>query len=322
VGEELTRRDDWEHTFSTAEIDEIDQALSAVAGRDYESIGLEDFKLPRLAARLAAVQNTLENGGGAVRMTGLPVERYSEDDARRLFWGLSLHIGSPVSQSASGERLFHVRNEGYADNDPRARGPNTAKRLSFHTDRCDVIGFLCWRQAISGGDNELVSSMALYNHISEQRPDLLAALQQPFPYRRHNVDLGNQLPYVMQPVFSFCEGHFAAAFLRVLINRADKDPDCPDLSTEQREALDYLEACATELSVELRQNPGNILFLNNWVTLHRRTAFVDHEQVSERRCLLRLWLSPPNNRPLVNAFAENYGATEAGAVRGGMRAST
>ena len=29
-------------------------------------------------------------------------------------------------------------------------GPNTRKRLSFHTDRCDVIGFLCLRQARSG----------------------------------------------------------------------------------------------------------------------------------------------------------------------------
>ena len=84
--------------------------------------------------------------------------------------------------------MFHVRNEGFAENDPRARGPNTAKKLSFHADRCDVIGFFSWRQAISGGDNELVSSMAIYERIRDQRPDLLTLLMQPFPYKRHNVD--------------------------------------------------------------------------------------------------------------------------------------
>ena len=123
----------------------------------------------------------------------------------------------------------------------------------------------------------------------------------------------------MQPVFSFFEGHFACAFLRVLIDRADADDDCPTLTDPQHEALDLVESCAADLSTEIRQQPGDILFLNNWVTLHRRTAFTDHEDLAERRCLFRIWLSPPNNRPLDPAFADNYGAVDAGSVRGGMK---
>ena len=319
TGTELTSRSDWQFVFSEHHLEELDAALAANRARDLDSISAADFPLPTLAESLAGVRDALENGSGAVRLRGIDVSRYSEDEARRLFFGLSQHIGSAVSQSATGERLFHVRNEGFADNDPRARGPNTAKKLSFHTDRCDVIGFFCWRQAISGGDNELVSSMAIYNRIRAQRPDLLELLMQPFPYKRHNVDTGSQLPYVMQPVFSFRDGHFACAFLRVLITRADRDPDCPTLTDRQREALDLVEQCAAELSIEIRQQPGDILFLNNWVNLHRRTAFEDHDDPAERRCLFRIWLSPSNNRPLDPAFADNYGAIEAGSVRGGMK---
>ena len=123
----------------------------------------------------------------------------------------------------------------------------------------------------------------------------------------------------MQPVFSFRDGRFACAFLRVLIDRADADADCPTLTEQQREALDLVESCAAELSTEIRRQPGDILFLNNWVTLHRRTAFKDHADSAQRRCLFRIWLSPPNDRPLDAAFADNYGAVAAGTVRGGMK---
>ena len=35
----------------------------------------------------------------------------------------------------------------------------------------------------------------------------------------------------------------------------------------------------------------------------------------------RVWLSMPNSRPIDPMFAGNYGATEAGAIRGGMQAA-
>ena len=60
--------------------------------------------------------------------------------------------------------------------------------------------------------------------------------------------------------------------------------------------------------VRFRQQPGDLLFLNNWVTLHRRTAFTDHEDPAQRRHILRLWLAMPNSRPLHPLFKDNYGA--------------
>jgi alpha-ketoglutarate-dependent taurine dioxygenase len=183
-----------------------------------------------------------------------------------------------------------------------------------------VIAFLCVKQAKSGGENYAVSSVTLYNEILDRRPDLLRVLARPFYYKRHNVDLGNNKPYIQQPIFSIYKGHFAANLLRVLIDRAYEMPDLPDMSDVQREALDFVEELADDpqLRVSFRQEPGDIVFLSNFVTFHRRSEFEDPEDPTARRHLLRIWLSVPNSRPLDPLFKGNYGATAAGAIRGGM----
>ena len=322
-GVELFSRPDWLWTLSGSDVAELAQADQQVAQLGLDQSTAESFRLPTLGPRLLSLQDTLENGSGAAMFRGFPVKDFSEEQVSRIFFGLSTHLGTPVSQSATGERLFHVRDEGFGLNDPRARGPNTSKRLSFHTDRCDVIGFMCLNQAKSGGENDVVSSAALYNEIQQRRPDLLAELMKPYYYQRHNVDLGNASPYCQQPVFSFRDGHFAGCFLRVLIERAYSAGDVAPMSEVQREALDFLEQVAEEpeLHVRFRQQPGDMLFLNNWVTFHRRTAFEDWPERERRRHVLRVWLSVPNSRPLDPLFRDNYGATEAGRIRGGMRPS-
>lgn len=269
----------------------------------------------------ATIEDQLENGPGVVLLRGFPIDGHDKDSAREAFRGWCSGLGTLLSQNEKGDTLFDVSDAGFGKDDPRTRGPNTNKKLSFHTDRCDVIGFLCWKQARSGGENELLSSMQLYNEIARRRPDLLEVLLQSFVYKRHTVDLGNEQPYCEQPIFSFQDGHFACSFLRVLINRAHADPNLPDLSTAQIEAMDFLEAVAEEpdISHRFRQEPGDVLLLNNWVTLHRRSAFVDHEDPTERRCLFRAWLSMPNSRPLDPRFEANFGAVGAGEVRGGFK---
>ncbi len=320
-GEALWRRDDWEVRLSDDDVDQLKSAVDGCSDWDVESIRKEEFQLGALADRLSKVERQLEEGSGFAFVRGLPMDRFDEDRLRRLFWGIAIHLGTPVSQSASGERICSVADAGYAADDARSRGPNTSRKLSFHTDRCDVIGFCCHRQARSGGENYIVSSMALYNEIFERRPDLLAVLREPFYYLRHTVDDGNDQPWCRQPVFSFCEGYFAANLLRVLIDRAHAHPDLPDLTPEQIEALDLVESLASDpaLHATFRQEPGDMVFLNNWVTLHKRSAFEDWPEPERRRHILRIWLSMPNSRPLDPMFAGNYGSVKAGALRGGMK---
>ena len=293
-GDELLKRSDWLHEVDTDKVDD-------------------------LAPLMAEIQSSLEDGCGATMVRGFRCT----GDPRETFLAIGEKIGTPISQSATGEMVFSVRDAGHKDDDPRARGPNTRKKLSYHSDRCDVIGFMCLNQAMSGGENYLVSSGAIYNEILERRPDLLEVLMQPFYYLRHTVDTGNDKPYCRQPVFSFTEGKFACCLLRVLIERAHATPELPDLTEQQREALDLVAELADspEMHVSFMQQPGDLLFLNNWVTLHRRSEFEDYEEEEKKRHILRIWLSVPNSRPLDPLFLDNYGAVGAGELRGGMRSA-
>lgn len=317
-GTELFERPEWKVVLTTSECHE----LLATAGpfAMFSHGDLDDVPgLPLLRPKLEQIQHWLEQGTGAVRIQGFPADVPLEV-ARAAFWILCRHLGTPVSQSATGERIFSVRDAGFVESDARSRGPNTRKRLSFHTDRCDVIGFLCFRQARLGGENQVVSSVSLYNEILARRPELAEILMESYLYQRHNVDTGNDRPYCEQPIFSFCEGHFAANLLRVLIDRAYAMPDTPEMTELQRTALDLVEATASDeaFHASFRQVPGDMLFLNNFVTFHRRSEFVDWDEPEQKRHLLRIWLAVPNSRPLDPRFAANYGTTAAGAIRGGM----
>ena len=266
-------------------------------------------------------QSELETGTGIIR---IQTENILDHVSKPTEWFFDWckQIGTPVSQSADGDLVLSVRNESFGKNDSRTRGPNTNRKLSFHSDRCDVIAFLCLRPAMNGGENQVIDSQVIEKIIQLERPDLHNVLKQKFPYKRHVVDTGNQTPYVMQPIFSHAKGHFACSYLRVLIDRADQDANCPDLSKLQKDAIDYLdEVCERpELQLRFTMQRGDILLLNNWTLLHRRTEFEDYPDLSKRRHLLRIWLSMPNSRPLDRSFLENFGSISAGAVRGGMKA--
>ncbi len=74
---------------------------------------------------LADIAHELEEGRGlAALVSGLPVERYDEAALRRIWHGIGLHLGTPVSQSNAGLRMKVIHDEG-ADG---ARGPRQGGR--------------------------------------------------------------------------------------------------------------------------------------------------------------------------------------------------
>ena len=72
---------------------------------------------------------------------------------------------------------------------------------------------------------------------------------------------------------------------RVLIDRAYSMPELPSMSDRQRDALDKIEEIASlpNVNYQYLQEPGDILLLNNWVTLHKRSEFIDHEDEKKKR---------------------------------------
>ena len=151
--------------------------------------GSTPIHLHSFDARMA--QGELETGTGIIR---IQTENILDHVSKPTEWFLDWckQIGTPVSQSADGDLVLSVRNESFGKNDSRTRGPNTNRKLSFHSDRCDVIAFLCLRPAMNGGENQVIDSQVIEKIIQLERPDLHNVLKQKFPYKRHVVDTGNQ----------------------------------------------------------------------------------------------------------------------------------
>src|SRR5258707_1150078 len=171
---------------------EIDTALKAVKakGLAWSQITRANFPLSGLDGLLADIADELENGCGIMKVRGMPVDKYDEDDLRRLYFGLGTHLGTPVFQNRSGELMRAIRDEGahvgrtYGQTKDQ-KGTTflssyartlTNGSLRFHTDRTDVVGLLCVRQARNGGVSTLASTPAIHNAILAKRPDLLDAL--------------------------------------------------------------------------------------------------------------------------------------------------
>ncbi len=92
------------------------------------------------------------------------------------------------------------------------------------------------------------------------------------------------------------------------------------MTERQVEALDYLDALTRreELKLVMTLEPGDIQWVNNYVTLHGRLDYEDHEAFEQKRHMLRLWLTLRQGRPLPPAFLEMYGRIEPGQPRTGF----
>jgi hypothetical protein len=110
-GAELASRTDWVEPLDATGIAELDAAMRAFLGRGGEvaarlgRITAQDFPLPRLGPRLAALRTELLQGRGFVLLRRLPVERYTPAERATLFMGLGAHLGRARSQNAQGHVL-------------------------------------------------------------------------------------------------------------------------------------------------------------------------------------------------------------------------
>lgn len=205
TGAEMRQNLRWVKEFPAAVLKQIDAALQKSEAVDWRDINRSNFPLPDAEALLDEVREELENGSGMVKMRGLDVSRYSQEQLRRLWYGLGAHLGTPMFQNFRGEVMREIKDEGagvgaklygatvdasgkpFLSSGARTLSPG---QLRFHTDRCDVVGLLCVRQASEGGVSKLASSATVYNEILRRRPDLHALLCKPIPRSRFGEEAG------------------------------------------------------------------------------------------------------------------------------------
>ena len=322
LGKDLQESDAWIRVLTNGEIAEIEAALVYVksAGLSPKDLTADDFPLPSLSGLLADMRIELEEGLGIKLLRGFPTEDFSKDDLRLIYWGIGLHVGCAVSQSKRNDFLGDVRDLGTGLDGPKFRGYTSNGELTYHVDAADVTGLFCLRAAKEGGLSRIVSSVAIHNEILQSRPDLLEALYEPIWWSMQGNELPNVPGFYTQPVFGIENGFFACRYTRTHIRSAEMNPDVPDLTPAQSEAMDLIDEISARSAFHLTMmfEPGDIQFLNNHLTLHTRTAFEDFEEDDKKRHLLRLWLSLPNGRPLNESFKPFYRDVSAGAVRGGF----
>ena len=148
------------------------------------------------------------------------MNRYTQDECERIFWGIGAHVGIAAIQSSRADRMGYVRSE---NDDPKARGYRSSKELILHTDSRAIIALMSMEVAESGGESRLASSATIHNVIRRERPDLLKHLYVGHPYLSGEIEL---TPYSI-PVFSNVDGVVSCAFFEGHMRAAAKSQGRP-----------------------------------------------------------------------------------------------
>ncbi len=240
---------------------------------------------------LTASPGNLVSGRGVALLRGFPTD-LAEASLERLLQTLGRAIGVLLPQNPRGETCVRVADE--SGGDRAARGYRSNVELAFHSDSSDVLVLFCVRAALSGGENAIVSSMAMLNALlASNETGALDILRRGFVYGYPDGER-TERPI---PILSLVGNQWSCRYLRAFIELGVKQAGTT-LSVEEIAALDHLDSLALDPSMHVYQamGPGDVMFLNNHTVMHSRTAFEDHPEPSKGRLLLRLWLQVPGIR--------------------------
>lgn len=303
-GDSFHSSNDWTYRLRPRTIEEADRAMRTLRARglDTSRMTAADFPLPSFERDAQALRRELRDGRGFVVLKGLPIERYSSEEATLIYWGISRRLGTPVIQNVRGDTLYSVRDEGVnlekEYGNIGARTSKTSLGLNFHTDSApmmagqmpDLVALLALQVAKSGGASAIVSARTVHNILLEERPHHLERLYQPFHFDRRAELPAGESPTLYAPVFR-ADGGVEGRYLRMYIPKGHELAGEP-LREADIAALDSLDAVMArpELVVKFDMERGDMQYVNNRFILHARTAFEDWPEPERKRHLVRLWL--------------------------------
>lgn len=319
-GRDLQTDESWMEQLGPDEVAEILAAVERVDALGIRMLDMKraDFALPTLSERIRTLAHELDAGRGFWLLRGLPLGELSKRDAAVAYWGLGLHLGTPVSQNARGHLLGHVTDEGVDITDPGARGYQTRVRLPYHTDSSDTVGLLCLQPSKSGGLSSIVSSTTVFNETVRRRPDLAHLWFERWYYDRRNEQRPGEDPFYRTPLAHLEGGVLSIRYVRSFLDTAQRHDAVPRRTDEERAFLDLVDEITNEDGIALHMDfrPGDIQFVCNYTIFHSRTSYEDWPEPERKRHLLRLWIALDDARPLPDDFGR--GITEGIAGRGGI----
>ncbi len=293
-------------TLSPEQRAAIDRVLRGIAHMPVQSIERKHAADPVFEALARDVEAELADGRGLIVVHGIDRAAYSNEECERIFWALGTHMGDAAVQNKQGDQITHVTQD---KAHPTERGYRSSAELSPHTDAYAILGLMCLDRSESGGFSHAASALAIHNEILGTRPDLLPALYEGTHYATldaRGTSLGPTPEKV--PLFSCVDGKVSVFFSRQNSNEAVRQSGEP-LDPAFAEGADLFERLARDerFRIEFMLDPGEIMFVNNYVLVHARTEFEDSER--HKRDLLRLWLNNAPMRPVLpelHLFAKLY----------------
>ena len=295
TGADLAHEPSWRIELGQSEYDGLLAGLAAVQGRGLHlpQVTAEDFPLdPSLRMLVSRLRGDLRDGRGFTLLTGFPVEGRSLDEVRLMYWGLSQHIGTCISQDPRAALVADVMDRGQGRK-KLTRGYGSKRFTPLHVDLGDVVGLLCIRQAAGGAPTTLASSGTVYNAFVRDHPELLPQLEAGFRWDRFGEESPWEPPISPEaiPVFSWSGGQLSCRYNRNWMVSAFIR-EGRTLSNSETLLFDYFDKVAQESCVEIALGPGDVYFANNYTVLHGRAQYEEEDEMSyfDKRHLLRIWL--------------------------------
>jgi alpha-ketoglutarate-dependent taurine dioxygenase len=288
---------DWLVPLSARCIAELEDAVHRLRRDPLPIILLEphQFALPGCVETMATVRRKLKEGIGLAVVDRLPLDRFSGEDLRAVYWLLGSLLGRTVAQKWDGTMIYDVRDTGKGL-EYGVRRSVTNLELQFHTDGAwlpsppELVGLLCLNPAREGGVSRFVSLYTVHGELRRRQPRLLERLYRPFCWDRQAEHPPDEERFARRPVFQYDGQRFLARYYEGLILNGHELAGTP-LDEEGRDALAAMRAVVDSpaLAVEFVIERGQIQYLNNHQFAHSRTEFRDAEEPHLRRHMIRLW---------------------------------
>lgn len=292
--EELFRLDDAQTGALVARVGELLPTRTSGGIELAATRQADEVLVPEVAELFARMRTELLHGRGVALIRGLPVDELSIEECEVLAWCVGIHLGVPIHQNPQRDLIVHVVDNGKDFARREVRAYETAAELNYHSDSSDIVGLLCIRPAQSGGVSTVVSSTRIHDEMVRRDPVAAALLYE--PWWHYNPADGS---VTARPICVRQGDDLFTHYGRRYLDLAAADPRTPDLSDEQRSALDLFDDFVgdRDLVLDMDFQPGDLQLLNNYKILHSRTEYTDHRDPRLRRHLVRIWLVLPEMDP-------------------------
>ena len=287
----------------TAELVDEARRIGRGTNEEISRHAVDRSRLPNAAPALSKIEKEVMTGRGFALLKSPAA--LDDTMLKAYYWVLMNLMGRPLSQNSHGQLLRDVVDTGKKLGDQRVRGYETNAELKFHTDRCDMVGLLCIRKAMEGGRSSIASSISVYKELAAQKPELIAPLINGVNFM--SIEEGGENSVKRVPVFTANQGALSCRYSRNSFATAIRQGvPYTDLEKTALDAVDQLaEDSRFRLDMELER--GDIQIINNYTTLHSRTAFKDWPERERRRCMIRIWLQTDTARPVSKDFDDYRG---------------